>query len=97
MKEKKVEERAAAPGMEKPDPAKAEKPEKTVKKEPEKKTAPTVQTAPTPKEPEKPQDAPRRGKMCIRDRNMRRSVESNRKTMKTKDLLPAKMAVGPFF
>ena len=28
MKEKKVEERAAAPGVEKPDPAKAEKPEK---------------------------------------------------------------------
>ena len=111
MKEKKVEERAAAPGVEKPDPAKvekpekqpetpkkaeekpkepeqpkrrgrppkadkdkaaapkskapAQKPEKTVKKEPEKKTAPTVQTAPTPKEPEKPQDAPRRGKEQI--------------------------------
>ena len=28
MKEKKVEERAAAPGVEKPDPAKVEKPEK---------------------------------------------------------------------
>lgn len=28
MKEKKAEERAAAPGGEKPDPAKAEKPEK---------------------------------------------------------------------
>ena len=65
MKEKKVEERAAAPGVEKPDPAKAEKPEKAVKKEPEKKTAPTVQTAPTPKKPEKPQDAPRRGKEQI--------------------------------
>ena len=65
MKEKKVEERAAAPGVEKPDPAKVEKPEKTVKKEPEKKTAPTVQTAPTPKKPEKPQDAPRRGKEQI--------------------------------
>ena len=111
MKEKKAEERAAAPGVEKPDPAKtekpekqpeapkkaeekpkepeqpkrrgrppkadkdkaaapkskapAQKPEKTVKKEPEKKTAPTVQTAPTPKEPEKPQDAPRRGKEQI--------------------------------
>ena len=65
MKEKKAEERAAAPSVEKPDPAKAEKPEKTVKKEPEKKTAPTVQTAPTPKEPEKPQDAPRRGKEQI--------------------------------
>ena len=35
------------------------------KKEPEKKTAPTVQTAPTPKKPEKPQDAPRRGKEQI--------------------------------
>ena len=45
--------------------APAQKPEKTVKKEPEKKTAPTVQTAPTPKEPEKPQDAPRRGKEQI--------------------------------
>ena len=111
MKEKKVEERAAAPSGEKPDPAKvekpekqpeapkkadekpkepeqpkrrgrppkadkdkaaapkskapAQKPEKTVKKEPEKKTAPTVQTAPTPKKPEKPQDAPRRGKEQI--------------------------------
>ena len=111
MKEKKVEERAAAPGGEKPDPAKAEKPEKqpeapkkaeekpkepeqpkrrgrppkadkdkdaapkskapaqkpenAVKKEPEKKTAPTVQTAPTPKGPEKPKDAPRRGKEQI--------------------------------
>lgn len=65
MKEKKVEERAAAPSGEKPDPAKVEKPEKTVKKEPEKKTAPTVQTAPTPKKPEKPQDAPRRGKEQI--------------------------------
>ena len=111
MKEKKAEERAAAPGVEKPDPAKAEKPEKqpeapkkaeekpkepeqpkrrgrppkadkdkdaapkskapaqkpekAVKKEPEKKTAPTVQTAPTPKKPEKPQDAPRRGKEQI--------------------------------
>ncbi|MFR1733119.1 MAG: DNA-binding protein, partial [Faecalibacterium sp.] len=111
MKEKKVEERAAAPGVEKPDPAKtekpekqpeapkkaeekpkepeqpkrrgrppkadkdkaaapkskapAQKPEKTVKKEPEKKMAPTVQTAPTPKKPEKPQDAPRRGKEQI--------------------------------
>ena len=111
MKEKKAEERAAAPGGEKPDPAKAEKPEKqpeapkkaeekpkepeqpkrrgrppkadkdkaatpkpeapaqkpenAVKKEPEKKTAPTVQTAPAPKEPEKPKDAPRRGKEQI--------------------------------
>ena len=45
--------------------APAQKPEKTVKKEPEKKTAPTVQTAPTPKKPEKPQDAPRRGKEQI--------------------------------
>ena len=114
MKEKKAEERAAAPSVEKPDPAKvekpekqpeapkkaegkqekpkepeppkrrgrppkadkdkdaasksktpAQKPEKAVKKEPEKKTAPTVQTAPTPKEPEKPKDAPRRGKEQI--------------------------------
>ena len=111
MKEKKVEERAAAPGVEKPDPAKtekpekqpeapkkaeekpkepeqpkrrgrppkadkdkaaapkpkapAQKPEKAVKKEPEKKTAPTVQTSPAPKEPEKPKDAPRRGKEQI--------------------------------
>ena len=111
MKEKKAEERAAAPGVEKPDPAKAEKPEKqpeapkkaeekpkepeqpkrrgrppkadkdkaatpkpeapaqkpenAVKKEPEKKTAPTVQTAPAPKGPEKPKDAPRRGKEQI--------------------------------
>ena len=111
MKEKKVEERAAAPSGEKPAPAKtekpekqpeapkkaeekpkepeqpkrrgrppkadkdkaatpkpkapAQKPEKAVKKEPEKKTAPTVQAAPAPKEPEKPQDAPRRGKEQI--------------------------------
>ena len=111
MKEKKVEERAAAPSGEKPAPAKtekpekqpeapkkaeekpkepeqpkrrgrppkadkdkdpapkskapAQKPEKAVKKEPEKKTAPTVQTAPAPKEPEKPKDAPRRGKEQI--------------------------------
>ena len=111
MKEKKVEERAAAPSGEKPVPAKtekpekqpeapkkaeekpkepeqpkrrgrppkadkdkaaapkpkapAQKPEKAVKKEPEKKTAPTVQTAPAPKEPEKPKDAPRRGKEQI--------------------------------
>lgn len=111
MKEKKAEERAAAPGGEKPDSAKAEKPEKqpeapkkaedkpkepeqpkrrgrppkadkdkaaapkpkapaqnpetAVKKEPEKKTAPTVQAASTPKEPEKPKDAPRRGKEQI--------------------------------
>ena len=111
MKEKKVEERAAAPSGEKPAPAKTEKPEKqpeapkkaeekpkepeqpkrrgrppkadkdkdpapkskaptqkpekAVKKEPEKKTAPTVQTAPAPKEPEKPKDAPRRGKEQI--------------------------------
>ena len=62
MKEKKVEERAAAPSGEKHAPAKTEK---AVKKEPEKKTAPTVQTAPTPKKPEKPQDAPRRGKEQI--------------------------------
>lgn len=34
---------------------------------------------------------------AVQKKNMRRSVESNRKTMKTKDLLPAKMAVGPFF
>ena len=111
MKEKKAEERAATPGVEKPDPAKVEKPEKqpetpkkaeekpkepeqpkrrgrppkadkdnaaapkpktpaqkpenAVKKEPEKKTAPTVQTAPAPKGPEKPKDAPRRGKEQI--------------------------------
>ena len=113
MKEKKAEERAAAPGGEKPDPAKAEKPEKqpevpkkaeekpkepeqpkrrgrppkadkdkdkaaapkpkaptqkpgnAVKKEPEKKAAPPVQAAPAPKEPEKPKDAPRRGKEQI--------------------------------
>ena len=111
MKEKKAEERAAAPGVEKPDPAKAEKPEKqpeapkkaeekpkepeqpkrrgrppkadkdkdaapkskapaqkpekAVKKEPEKKTAPTIQAAPAPKGPEKPKDAPRRGKEQI--------------------------------
>ena len=111
MKEKKVEERAAAPGVEKPDPAKAEKPEKqpeapkkaeekpkepeqpkrrgrppkankdkdaapkskapaqkpekAVKKEPEKKAAPTVQAASAPKGPEKPKDAPRRGKEQI--------------------------------
>ena len=111
MKEKKVEERAAAPSGEKSDPAKeekpekqpetpkkaeekpkepeqpkrrgrppktdkdkaaapkskapAQKPEKAVKKEPEKKTAPTVQAAPAPKEPEKPKDAPRRGKEQI--------------------------------
>ena len=111
MKEKKAEERAAAPGVEKPDPAKAEKPEKqpeapkkaeekpkepeqpkrrgrppkadkdkaaapkskapaqkpekAVKKEPEKKAAPTVQAASAPKGPEKPKDAPRRGKEQI--------------------------------
>ena len=65
MKEKKVEERAAAPSGEKPDPAKVEKPEKAVKKEPEKKAAPTVQTASAPKGPEKPKDAPRRGKEQI--------------------------------
>ena len=65
MKEKKVEERAAAPSGEKPAPAKTEKPEKAVKKEPEKKTAPTVQAAPAPKESEKPKDAPRRGKEQI--------------------------------
>ena len=111
MKEKKVEERAAAPSGEKSAPAKTEKPEKqpeapkkaeekpkepeqpkrrgrppkadkdkaaapkpeapaqkpenAVKKEPEKKTAPTVQAAPAPKEPEKPKDAPRRGKEQI--------------------------------
>ena len=111
MKEKKAEERAAAPGGEKPDPAKtekpekqpeapkkaeekpkepeqpkrrgrppkadkdkaaapkpkapAQKPEKAVKKEPEKKAAPTVQAASAPKGPEKPKDAPRRGKEQI--------------------------------
>ena len=111
MKEKKVEERAAAPSGEKPAPAKTEKPEKqpeapkkaeekpkepeqpkrrgrppkadkdkaatpkpeapaqkpenAVKKEPEKKTAPTIQAAPAPKGPEKPKDAPRRGKEQI--------------------------------
>ena len=111
MKEKKVEERAAAPSGEKPAPAKtekpekqpeapkkaeekpkepeqpkrrgrppkadkdkaaapkpkapAQKPEKAVKKEPEKKTAPTIQAAPAPKGPEKPKDAPRRGKEQI--------------------------------
>ena len=51
MKEKKVEERAAAPGVEKPDPAKVEKPEKqpeAPKKAEEK-----------PKEPEQPK---RRGR-----------------------------------
>ena len=111
MKEKKAEERATAPGVEKSDPAKvekpekqpeapkkaeekpkepeqpkrrgrppktdkdkaaapkskapAQKPEKAVKKEPEKKTAPTIQAAPAPKGPEKPKDAPRRGKEQI--------------------------------
>ena len=111
MKEKKAEERAAVPGVEKPDPAKtekpekqpeapkkaeekpkepeqpkrrgrppkadkdkaaapkpkapAQKPEKAVKKEPEKKAAPTVQAASAPKGPEKPKDAPRRGKEQI--------------------------------
>ena len=111
MKEKKVEERAAAPSGEKPVPAKtekpekqpeapkkaeekpkepeqpkrrgrppkadkdkdaapkpkapAQKPEKTVKKEPEKKAAPTVQVTSAPKGPEKPKDAPRRGKEQI--------------------------------
>ena len=35
--------------------------------------------------------------MLCEKKNMRRSVESNRKTMKTKDLLPVKMAVGPIF
>ena len=57
MKEKKAEERAATPGVEKPDPAKVEKPEKqpeTPKKAEEK-----------PKEPEQPKDAPRRGKEQI--------------------------------
>ena len=57
MKEKKAEERAAAPGVEKPAPAKVEKPEKqpeTPKKAEEK-----------PKEPEQPKDAPRRGKEQI--------------------------------
>ena len=67
MKEKKAEERAAAPGGEKPDPAKAEKPEKQpeVPKKAEKKAAPPVQAAPAPKEPDKPKDAPRRGKEQI--------------------------------
>ena len=51
MKEKKAEERAAAPGGEKPDPAKAEKPEK----QPE---APK-KAAEKPKEPEQPK---RRGR-----------------------------------
>ena len=57
MKEKKAEERAAASGVEKPAPAKVEKPEKqpeTPKKAEEK-----------PKEPEQPKDAPRRGKEQI--------------------------------
>ena len=45
--------------------APAQKPEKAVKKEPEKKTAPTIQAAPAPKGPEKPKDAPRRGKEQI--------------------------------
>ena len=63
MKEKKVEERAAAPSGEKPDPAKVEKPEK--QPETPKKAAPTVQAASAPKGPEKPKDAPRRGKEQI--------------------------------
>ena len=54
-------DKAAAPKPEAP----AQKPENEVKKEPEKKTAPTVQAAPAPKEPEKPKDAPRRGKEQI--------------------------------
>ena len=45
--------------------APAQKPENAVKKEPEKKTAPTIQAAPAPKGPEKPKDAPRRGKEQI--------------------------------
>ncbi len=45
--------------------APAQTPEKAVKKEPEKKTAPTIQAAPAPKGPEKPKDAPRRGKEQI--------------------------------
>ena len=98
MKEKNVEERAAAPSGEKSAPAKAEekpkepeqpkrrgrppkadkdkaaapkpkapaqKPGNAVKKEPEKKAAPPVQAAPAPKEPDKPKDAPRRGKEQI--------------------------------
>ena len=67
MKEKKVEERAAAPSGEKPVPAKTEKPEKQPEapKKAEKKTAPTIQAAPAPKGPEKPKDAPRRGKEQI--------------------------------
>ena len=54
-------DKAAAPKPKTP----AQKPENAVKKEPEKKTAPTVQAAPAPKEPEKPKDAPRRGKEQI--------------------------------
>ena len=54
-------DKAAAPKPKAP----AQKPENAVKKEPEKKTAPTVQAAPAPKEPEKPKDAPRRGKEQI--------------------------------
>ena len=52
---------AAAPKSKAP----AQKPEKAVKKEPEKRTAPTIQAAPAPKGPEKPKDAPRRGKEQI--------------------------------
>ena len=58
MKEKKAEERAAAPGVEKPDPAKAEKPEKqpeAPKKAEEK-----------PKEPEQPK---RRGRPPKEDKD----------------------------
>ena len=54
-------DKAATPKPEAP----AQKTENAVKKEPEKKTAPTVQAAPAPKEPEKPKDAPRRGKEQI--------------------------------
>ena len=79
MKGKKAEERAAASGVEKPAPAKTEKPEKqpeapkkaegkqekAPKEKPKEKAAPTVQAAPAPKEPEGPKEAPRRGEEQI--------------------------------
>ena len=53
MKEKKAEERAAAPGVEKPDPAKAEKPDKGKAAAPKPKTPAQKPENAVKKEPEK--------------------------------------------
>lgn len=91
MKEKKVEERAAAPSGEKPDPAKVEKPEKqpeTPKKADEKPKSRNSRSAgAVPRKQIRTRPQPRSPKLPHRNRK-RRSKRSRRKTAPTVQTAP---------